>query len=179
MIIFIRGMPGNGKTTISNILAGKLNWEAIHVDYYKDEFMRQNPGALFFGEAVPYSYKKIIDKLSNTKNNVIVEEIFRNKDFVQMILNLCKKNYIQYQWFKLVRKKKDLLPIKRKIRNTLKDLEAMEKQIDDIKIEGEIMIDNQSVDGSVEKIYNRIVTQKQNLQTHPNIKVQPDIGNGN
>lgn len=154
MIIFLRGLPVSGKTTLANILANELNWNVIHVDDYKNEFIHQNANALFSKEVIPYSHKKTLEELSNIKNNanVVVEEIFWNKDFVQELLDLCKKNNVQCQWFKLVRDKKDFLSAKRKIRNTLRDFETMEKQIDDIKIEGEIVINNQNIDESIKKI---------------------------
>lgn len=159
MIIFLRGLPASGKTTLANILANELNWRVIHVDHYKNEFISQNPDALSSKEFIPYGHKKTLEELSNIKNNAntIVEELFWNKDFVQEILDFCKKNNVQYQWFKLVRDKKYLLSAKRKIRNTFKDFETMEKQIDDIKIEGEIVINNQNIDESIKQIIANII----------------------
>ena len=164
MFIFIRGLPGSGKTTISNKLAEQLHWDVIHVDHYKTEFISQNQDAYITKEFIPYSHKKTLEKLSDIKNNVIIEELFWNNDFIQALLSFCKKNNIQYQWFKLIRDKKTLLSIKRKIRNTFKDFETMEKQIDDIKIKDEIIINNQNTDETIKQILTFIdkVTETKN-----------------
>lgn len=156
MIIFIRGLPGTGKTTISSALSDKLDWRIINIDHYKNEFIDQNPNARLSKEFIPHSHKKFLEELSKIKkdDDLIVEELFWNKDFVKDILDLCKENNIQYQWFKLVRDEKILLSVKRKIRNTFKDFETMEKQINDIKIKGETIIHNQNINESVKQILN-------------------------
>lgn len=157
MIIFIRGLPGSGKTTISDKVAEKLGWNVVHADEFKKELMRQKPDADFVREIVPASYKLTLGKLGTYKNSsVIIEEVFRNKEFVQSVLDFCNKNSIKYQWFKIIRDENLLLQVyakrTRKVKMT-KDLHDMFKQqMNDIKIEGEVTINNENIDKCVEEI---------------------------
>jgi uridine kinase len=157
MFIFIRGIPGSGKTSVSTKLSNLLNWEIIHVDLYKKEYMENNPDADFIEEIIPYSYKTTIAKLKECKNkNLIIEEIFRNHDFIKDILNSCKENRIDFKWFKIKRDMGDILKVeserKRKIKNTKEELENMQREMNNIIIEGEIDIYNENIDDSVRKI---------------------------
>jgi adenylate kinase family enzyme len=161
MIIFIRGIPGSGKTVIADKLAEKIGWKVIHIDDFKKEFSDKNPKAFFIEEVVPYSYKKTLEILENYKNeNIIVEEIFRNRDFVQQISDFCDKNNITNRWFNIVRDIKKVLETNemrnRKVKNMAKTLESMRQQIDDVKIEKEITINNENIDESVQKIFNNL-----------------------
>jgi dephospho-CoA kinase len=147
MILFIRGLPGSGKTTISKLLAERLQWDVIHADEFKKELMKQNPEANFVKEIVPTAYEKTLEKIQEYKStNVIVEEALRNKDFVQKLLHFCAENNIKNQWFKILRDKSILLEVnderKRKVKNTPELLDMFEQQMNDIKIEGEIEVDN-------------------------------------
>ncbi len=161
MIIFLRGLPGTGKTVISNKLAQILRCEVIHVDDFKGELMKRKPGANFLKEVVPYSYERTLDKLSKHKgSDVVVEEIFRNEGFVQRVMNFCDQNKIKATWFKITRDRKFLLEVDdkrtRKIKNDEETLMRMEDQIHSIRIDGEVLIDNQNIEESVNMILGTI-----------------------
>jgi len=161
MIIFIRGLPGSGKTTISNLLAEKLQWQVIHADEFKKELMKQNPEANFIQEIVPGSYKKTIEKLQEYKDkNVIVEEVFRNKEFVQSVLDFCNQNCIHYKWFKIIHDETLLLQVyderTRKVKMTKELYDLFKRQMNEIKIEGEIDIYNISIEDSVNSIVSNL-----------------------
>ena len=157
MIIFIRGLPGSGKTTISNRVGEKLRWEVVHVDQFKKEIMKQNPEADFIKEVVPRSYQKTLEKLQEYKEkNAVVEEVFRNAGFVQSVIDFCDHNSIKYQWYKIIRDEELLLNIyderTRKVKMTKELHDLFKQQMNDIKIEGEIEILNTSVGECVERI---------------------------
>ncbi len=157
MIIFLRGLPGCGKTTIADNLVEKLKWEVLHVDDIKGELMKQKPQASFVEEIVPASYKLALERLQSYQTkNVIVEEMFRNKDFVQQVLDFCHNNNIKYQWFKIWRDKKLINQVnderKRKVKNTPKVIEMMEQQINNIKIAGEVEVENKDIAESIDLI---------------------------
>jgi len=104
MIIFIKGLPGSGKTVISDKISYHLKWNVIHVDQLKSKFTKQNPTADFLKEVLPFSYKQTNEELLKFKDdNMIVEEIFRNPSFVQGVLDFCKEYKIEYHWFLLKR----------------------------------------------------------------------------
>jgi 2-phosphoglycerate kinase len=161
MIIFIRGIPGSGKTSIADKLGEKTGRKVIHVDDFKKEMMTQNPKAFFTEEVIPYSYKKTLEALEKYKGeDLIIEEIFKNKDFVRSVLDFCDKNNISYKWFIITRDIKKILEVNesrtRKVKNTLESLEKMQGEIDAMKIEGEVVIKNESVEGSVQKIVESV-----------------------
>jgi len=41
MIIFLGGLPGSGKTTITKLLSEKLDWKLFSIDRYKKELMEK------------------------------------------------------------------------------------------------------------------------------------------
>ena len=159
MIIFIRGLPRSGKTTISNTLAEKLKWKVIHVDDFKKELMDQNPKAFFIQEVVPYSYKKTLEELEKNKgSDLIVDELFRNKDFVQEALNFCNKNNISYRWFNIERDMDKLVEANEnrlgKVKPTPEILKRMKEEIDGATIEGEVKIYNGNIKECVQEIFD-------------------------
>jgi shikimate kinase len=162
MIIFLRGLPGSGKTTIAKELAEKLNTELISIDKYKKELMSEKPEANFVKEIVPESYKRALLELKNKKDNLIVEEVFRNKEFVSNIEELCNQENINAIWFKITRTMEDIITTnnerKRGIKNTPEVLEMMNTQLNEIKIKNEIEIKNVSIDESVDTILKTIQT---------------------
>ena len=112
MIIFLRGLPGTGKTVISNILAERLHCAVMHVDDFKRDFRKQYPQADFIKEVVPHSYAKTLEQIGEyASKDLIVEEIFRNEDFVRSLVDFISKNSIKAFWFKIVRDEKLLLEV--------------------------------------------------------------------
>lgn len=161
MILFLRGLPGTGKTTIANVLAAQLQWDVVHVDALKKEYMEAHPGADFRTVVVPASYDKALEVLQGyTFKNVIVEEVFRDEAFVRRVLDFCDQNNVQYQWFKIIRDKEHLLEVnderRRAIQNNPAILDSMERKMNAIVLEGEIDIHNQTLEDSVQKILETI-----------------------
>lgn len=156
MIIFLRGLPGSGKTTVAKLLAEKLSWNVVSIDKYKKELMEQNPEANFITEIIPGSYKKAFAELKDKKENLIVEEVFRNKEFVNQLLELCREENIENKWFKITRDMSEIIKTnderKRGIKNTPEILTMMENQLNEIVIEDEIQIKNELVEESVDEI---------------------------
>jgi len=77
--------------------------------------------------------------LKVNKENIIVEEISRNKEFVESILDICVENKIENKWFKITRDMSDIIKTneerKRGVKNTPETLEIMKSQIDVNEIE--------------------------------------------
>lgn len=163
MFVFIRGLPGVGKTSIANSLAEKLQWKVISIDAFKKQLMNELPNADFVSEIVPASYQKGFEILEKyIDENVIIEEVFRNKEFVEKILIFCQQNNIPFQWFKIIRDKRLLQEVnserKRTIKNDLEILNMFEEQINRIDIKNEVEIKNTA---SVEEVVKEII---QNLK---------------
>jgi broad-specificity NMP kinase len=157
MIIFIRGLPGSGKTHISNDLGARLNIPVIHSDDLKKELTDRKPEAFFKEEVIPYSYDRILQEIMRHKdNNVIIEELFRTKDFVNKILSLCTKEAIISRWFQIDRDFREVIKVnkerKRKVKNDSQILERILRQIQEIEIPGEVLIKNTSVQEAVDEI---------------------------
>ncbi len=160
MIIFLRGLPGSGKTTIANLLSDKKGWKVISIDEYKKEIMKEYPEAHFITEIVPLSYKRALEEIDKVTGDVIVEEILRNKDFVEQLNELNKTKKVETKWFKIVRNMEDIVKTnaerKRKVKPTSETLIKMNEQLNSIVIEGEIVINNESPEDSVEKILSSL-----------------------
>ena len=86
-LIFIRGVPGTGKTFIANKIKKILNnSEIICVDEFKLEAMS---GGANFSKALEIAYEKAIRKLyyfyEKNKDYIILEEIINNKFFFKRL----------------------------------------------------------------------------------------------
>ena len=148
-LIILRGLPGCGKSIIAEKLSEKLNSMVIYGDSFKREFMISNID--FKNKDVyEYAHNKILKELKKMfakgKELVIIEELFENKNFVNSLKDFCDKNEVEIQWFYIQRDLEKLLEIEnkreRKIKNTIKDFKKLQKDLEDIKNEGEIIVDN-------------------------------------
>ena len=163
MIIFLRGLPGSGKTVIADALAERLNWKVVHVDEFKRELRKKNPNADFLKEIVPASYHIALHNLEEQKDSdLVVEELFNDRTFVENVLKVCEKNNIPCRWFKVVRDKKDVLHIntnnirKRTVVNSPEAIEVIERELEEVKIGGEMDIYNRTIDQSVDEILSEL-----------------------
>lgn len=161
MIIFLRGLPGSGKTTIADLLGKRLGWLVVHVDESKTEYMNAHPDASFKDEVVPHAQKIFMEKLESYKDeDLVVEETFWIENFVINILEFCEINRINSKWFLIERDMSQILETNeartRRIKNTPSGLQNMSNRMKDIKIDGEIVVDNMNIEDSVETIYNSI-----------------------
>lgn len=163
VIIFLRGLPGSGKTSIAHKLEEKLDCaEVIHSDAFKIDYLKKHKDC-DFADACKYSYSKTIKRLStlSVKKIIIVEELFYDSDFVQKIRDFCREKNIRTFWFYLKRNLNKLLEIensrKRKIKNTRGGLLKLQKDLDKIKIENEkIVLNDGNIDESVNFILENI-----------------------
>lgn len=162
-LIILRGLPGSGKSVIAGKLGEQLNKSVVSGDVFKLEFMKNNCD---FKEACQLACAKVFEKIKelfNERNKIIIiEELFHNRDFFNKIKNFCEKNNIEIKSFYIKRDLDKLLEVEknreRKIKNTKEDFEKLKKELDEIKIENEVIIDNNNgVEDSVKFILGKIV----------------------
>ncbi|MCK5285638.1 MAG: AAA family ATPase [Candidatus Pacebacteria bacterium] len=164
-LIILRGLPGCGKSTIAEKLGGRLDAPVVFGDFFKREFMKSN-SSFENKEMYQYSYIKIFEKIKelfeNGNKRIITEELFNDKNLVDKIKEFCKENNINIKSFFIERDIEKLLEIEesreRKIKNTKVDFEKLEKEIIEIEIEDEIILNNnKKIEGSLEFILSKIV----------------------
>ncbi len=149
-LITLRGLPGCGKSVIAKKLGEKLNVEVIKGDFFKLEFMKNSSS---FKEACSFAYDKIFEKIKELfdKRNkiIIVEELFNDKDLFEKIKVFCLESNIEIVSFYIDRDLEKLLEVEnkreRKIKNSKEDFEKLKKEIKEIKIENEVVIDNNGI----------------------------------
>jgi len=156
-LVIIRGVPGTGKTIVSEIL-GKMFFdsEIICVDKFKLQAMKENS----FEEAQKIAYEKTLEKLhilyEQNKRDVVLEELVCDKDFYEELRNFIIKTNSSVNWFRLLRPLDKLLEIesdrKRKIKNSKEDFDNLKKNIESIKIPNEIWIKNNDLALTVKRI---------------------------
>jgi len=156
-IIFIRGLPGTGKTTIANLLKAKLSAEVICVDNFKLE-------AVANGASVKDSRKIAYEKTLKTlklyvKENpeyIILEEIINDSSFFNQLQNFVKNSNIDTYWFCIERSLEELLKVEskrtRKLKNTKENFGELNREINNIKIEKEIFIQNDDINKTIKEI---------------------------
>ena len=162
-LILLAGLPGSGKTTIADALAERLNWKVVHVDEFKRELMKKDPNANFLKEIVPASYQEVMRKLIERKESeLVVEELCNDRKFVEDVQDFCKKNGIGCRWFKIIRDKETILHInvhntrERTVVNSPEIIDMLERQLEEIKIDGEVDIYNRTIDQSVDEILSKL-----------------------
>lgn len=161
-IIFIRGLPGTGKTIVSEIL-GKIfsDSEIICVDKFKLQEMKKGKN---FEKAQELAYKKALKKLDllykKGKEYIILEEIICDKDFYNNLNNFVNKTNLVAYWFRLGRPLNKLLEIessrKRKIKNDKNDFLRLKKEVEFCKIENEYWIKNDDLSLTIKRILDLI-----------------------
>lgn len=158
-LIILRGLPGSGKSELSNRIAKKLkNSKVICVDELKIKF--KNKG-FSWTDSRKKSYDLTIKKIkTHNKNKIsylIIEEILCDKIFYK---SLKKSSKNKKYWFLIERNFEDLLKVeeerKREIKNSLRDLKYLDKEIKKIKIPNEIVIDNKEIEKSVNEIIKKV-----------------------
>ena len=168
-LIILRGLPGCGKSTIAEKLSKKFDSKVIYGDSFKLECLKRNNN---FKEACEYSYEKIFEEVKkyfNQKEEIlIIEELFFDKDLVEKIKDFCKENNIKIFWFYIQKDLEKLLEIENKRerskKNTTEDFKNIQKDLDSIKNEGEIIVDN---NGSLEDSINFILKSLENKYDFP------------
>jgi len=160
LVIFIRGVPGVGKTTVSKILEERLpNSEAIYVDNFKIKAMKKG---YTFNKAQKIAYNQTLQKLyflhKKNKNYIILEEIISEKDFLRSLIEFLNETKSNVYWFRLMRPIEKLLKIesnrKRKIKNSHRDLLKFKQDIEFLKIKNEYWIKNDNLAFTIKKILN-------------------------
>jgi len=147
-IIFIRGLPGTGKTTIAEILKCKLpKTKVINVDNFKMEAI--NRGENFETSRI-IAYKKTLKELKkvnpNKLNFFIINELICDQYFFDCLYDFIHQTKTESYWFRLMRKIDDLVAIEEKrnrpIKNSKMDFINLKKDLEAIKIPGEFWIKN-------------------------------------
>lgn len=159
-VIFIRGVPGVGKTTVAKILGQIIpNSQVIHVDEFKIKAMKKGKGV---EESRKIAYEKTLEKLYSLSSQDFVyltlEEIICDKDFLEGLIEFLNKTKSRSHWFRLMRPLNKLLEIelnrKRKIKNTQEDLFKLKQEIESLKIRSEYWIKNDNLALTIKKILN-------------------------
>jgi len=151
-LIILRGLPGCGKSTIAEKLKERLNIPVVFGDTFKRNFMKQNSNSEN-EDVFQYAYDKIFKKIKELfeigEEIVIVEELFNDKDLIQQIQSFCKEKDIEVKSFLIKRDLEKLLEVEegreRKIKNTKEDFENLRKELEDVNIENEIVVNNNGV----------------------------------
>lgn len=159
-LIIIRGLPGTGKTVVSRIL-GKIfpDSEILNVDKYKKK-LRIKGGN--FRQSLDIAYKKAIKKLNSSKAQIIIiDEIINDAGFYNDLQKLIYKKRAEAHWIRLIKHIDFLMELeksrKRKIKNTRQYFDNLKREVDLIKIPGEIKIKNDNLALTLKKILNFIV----------------------
>jgi tRNA uridine 5-carbamoylmethylation protein Kti12 len=157
-LIFIRGLPGTGKTAIAEILKKELpNSESISVDNYKLEAIKNGEN---FESAKNFAYTETIRKLYEfylmEKDFCIVDELICEKEFLGKLYSFINKTKSNAYWFRVLRKLNFLLEVergrKRIIKNTIDDFDRLKRDIKKLKIPNEVFIANDELYLTVDKI---------------------------
>lgn len=160
-LILIRGVPGTGKTIVSEIL-GKIFFdsEIICADKFKIQAMKENS----FKEAQKIAYAKTLEKLhilyEQNKRDVILEELICDKNFYESLRNFITKTNSKAYWFRLLRPLDKLLELEsnrnRKVKNNKEDFDNLKKEIELIKIPNEVLIKNDNLALTIKRILDVI-----------------------
>jgi len=154
-LIFIRGLPGTGKTIIAKILKQIfLNAEIICVDKFKLQAMKKGNS---FEESQKIAHKKTLEKLNSiNKEYIIVEELICDRDFYNELKDFVDRTKSRAYWFRLMRPLDKLLEVeksrKRKIKNSKEDFDKLKEDIESCKIENEYLIKNDNLALTIRKI---------------------------
>jgi len=154
-IIFIRGLPGTGKTVVAEILNKIfIDSEIILVDKFKLQAMKKGKS---FEESLEIAYKKALEKLNSLdKEYIIVEELIHDKDFCKDLNNFINKTKSHAYWFRLLRPIEKLLEVekdrKRKIKNSREDFDKLKRDIESCQIEDEHLIKNNNLALTIRKM---------------------------
>lgn len=103
MIIGITGNSGAGKTTVSKILAKKINAKIINADEIVKEF--QQPGMLYYNEIVSTFGQDILQKDLKINRKKLAEIIYKNKEEREKINKITEK-YITQEIIERIKKTK-------------------------------------------------------------------------
>lgn len=165
IVIFIRGCPGAGKSTVAEKVCELLDGVHIQVDTYKRTFRKRYP-ELDFGACCVYAYKMTRFELSKRLQDteyVVIDEILSDSEFNRILIDFCQKHHVPTFWFTLSRSMEDLLKVEesrnREIKNTIEDFEIFKKAFEDTRQEGEIVVENSDIEKTVERILAVIHSQ--------------------
>lgn len=149
-IIFLRGLPGSGKTKLANRLAEQLSAEVLHVDELKVEAKKNLE---LWPEARQKAYNQTLDYFTDAKNRgvdiVICEELMADTEFVKRLETFCRENQIEAFWYRIDREMTKLLELEnspervnRSPKNSEEDFKRLSREIEGIVVPGEIVINN-------------------------------------
>ena len=143
-VIFIRGLPGTGKTPIAHNLENKLkNSEVIHLDDFNIKATKK--------DVLESAYKKVVNKLyllyKKNKEHILIEGVICDKYFSKMLNEFVTETKSTAYWFRLEKPLENLL-----IKNSKETLLKIEKDMDNCNIKDEHYMKNYDPSLTVEKI---------------------------
>lgn len=103
MVIFIRGLPGSGKTTLANKIASKENYTILEADmWFEDDEGNYNFDPKELGKAHEWCYKSFKELLKQGNRNVIVSNTFVHLWEIDNYISFCEEMKIEYKIFKTI-----------------------------------------------------------------------------
>ncbi|MFH0906297.1 MAG: zeta toxin family protein [archaeon] len=151
--IIIRGPAGVGKSSISNKLKEEIP-NLIHIDIDKFKHIISKESNTTRSKIAQDVGIFFIKQLIKNKYNIIVDEIFREKYYYQMIRVLEKNNYSVIKIFLCASTKNLIKRDKKRLKNKGKEIIIkLEKEIRPLN--GDIIIDTNNK--SVRQIINQIL----------------------
>lgn len=167
-LIILRGLPGSGKTELSERLATELGASVLHIDDFKTQIRKDFPGQFSWPEVRVKAYDEALRYLSEEEKKgtalIICEELFLDKEFVERLMSFCQENGVEAKWFKIERDLEKLMELeqspvraKRPVHNSKEDFERLDREIRGILIpEEEVVENNGELTESLNKIKERI-----------------------
>lgn len=152
-LIILRGLPGSGKTELANKLGSGLGAEVLHIDDFKIQVRKDFPGQFTWPEIRAKAYDETLRYLTEAEARgvalLVCEELFLDKDLVGRFIKFCEEREVEASWFRVERDLDKLLELeqtperaRRPVHNSREDFENLDREIKEIIIPGERVIDN-------------------------------------
>ncbi|MFA5000893.1 MAG: AAA family ATPase [Candidatus Paceibacterota bacterium] len=152
-LIILRGLLGSGKTELANKLAADLGAEVLHIDNFKTQIRKDFPGQYSWTEIKAKAYDSALEYLAKAETNevpvLVCEELLQDKAFVRRLIDFCQEKGVETSWFRVERSLEKLLELeqtperaKRPVHNSKEDFENLDREIREIVIPDEKIIDN-------------------------------------
>ena len=181
-LIILRGLPGSGKTELANKLGADLGAEILHIDNFKTQIRKDFPDQYSWTEIKAKAYGSALEHLAMAETRgvpvLVCEELLQDKAFVGRLIDFCQEKGIETSWFRIERSLEKLLELeqtperaKRPVHNSREDFENLDREIKEIIIPDEKVIDNNSdLDEAMAEIKNLFIGENTARELSTEIK---------